>query len=56
MKEQRIFIEIIKLDDGSKYFSVGGGTKNNGTMESFDTPKECIEEIKMRVAQTILEM
>jgi len=56
MKEQRIFIEIIEFDNGSKCFSVGGGTKDNGQMESFDTLEKCIEEIKTRVAQTILEM
>lgn len=56
MKQERIFIQITKLDDGSMTYVVGGGTKNNGQMESFHTPKECLEEIKQRTALTILEM
>lgn len=56
MKEERIFIQIIEHDDGSRTYAVGGGTKNNGQMESFNTPKQCLEEIRMRVAQTLLKM
>ena len=56
MKEERIFIQITKHDDGSITYIVGGGTKNNGQMESFHTPKECLEEIKYRTALTLLEM
>ena len=56
MKEHRIFIEIIELEDGSRQFSVGGGIKDNGQIESFNTPKECLNEIKNRVAYTLLEM
>lgn len=56
MKEERIFIRIIEHDDGSRTFVVGGGTKDNGQMESFNTPKECLEEIKQRTALTLLEM
>ena len=56
MKEERIFIQITEYDDGSRTYIVGGGTKNNGRMESFNTPKECLEEIKYRTALTLLEM
>lgn len=56
MKEERIFIQIIEHDDGSRTYAVGGGTKNNGQMENFHTPKECLEEIKQRTALTLLEM
>lgn len=56
MKEERIFIQIIEHDDGSRTYVVGGGTKNNGQMENFHTPKECLEEIKQRTALTLLEM
>lgn len=56
MKEERIFIQIIEHDDGSRTYAVGGGTKNNGQMESFHTPKECLEEIKQRTALTLLEI
>lgn len=56
MKEERIYIQITKHDDGSMTYLVGGGTKNDGQMESFHTPKECLEEIKQRTALTILEM
>lgn len=56
MKEERIFIEITEMDDGSRLYAVGGGIKNNGQMESFNTPKECLDEIKNRVAYTLLEM
>lgn len=30
MKEERIFIDIIELDDGSRLYTVGGGIKDNG--------------------------
>lgn len=56
MKEERIFIQIIEHDDVSRTYAVGGGTKNDGLMESFHTPKECLEEIKYRTALTLLEM
>lgn len=56
MKEERIFIQITEHDDGSRTYIVGGGTKNNGQMESFNTPKECLEEIRQRTAITLCEM
>ena len=56
MKRERIFIEITQLDDGSRLYAVGGGTKDNGQMESFHTAKECLEEIRNRTVQTLLEM
>ena len=56
MKEERIFIEIIELDDGSRLYTVGGGIKDNGQMEGFNTPEDCLEEIKNRVAYTLLKM
>lgn len=55
-KEETIFIHIAEYNDGSRIYLVGGGTKNNGQIESFNTPKECIEEIKQRTAVTLLEM
>ena len=56
VKEERIFIQIIEYEDGSRTYAVGGGTKNNGQMESFNTPKECLEEIRLRTAITLCEM
>lgn len=56
MKQERIFIEITELDDGSRLFMVGGGIKDKGQMESFGTAKECLEEIENRTIQTLLEM
>lgn len=56
MEETRVFIEIIKHDDGEFTFSVGGGTKDKGQMEAFDTTKECIEEIRYRIALALLDM
>ena len=56
MKQERIFIQITELDDGIRLYAVGGGTKDNGQMESFHTAKECLEEIKARTAQTLLDM
>lgn len=56
MKEERIFIQITKYDNGSMTYIVDGGTKDSGQMESFNTPKECLEEIKNRVVCTLLEM
>ena len=56
MKEERIFIEIIELDDGSRLYTVGGGIKDNVQMEGFNTPEDCLEEIKNRVAYTLLKM
>lgn len=56
MKEQRIFIEIIEHEDGRRTYSVGGGIKDNGQMEDFPTPNDCVKELKNRLAYTLLEM
>jgi len=56
MKEQRIFIEIIEYEDGHRTYTVGGGTKNDGQMESFSTPADCLTELKERVTYTLLDM
>jgi hypothetical protein len=56
MKTQKIYIEITEFDNGDRLYSVGGGTKDNGKVKDFKTPKECLEEIKYRTALTLLEM
>ena len=55
-KQETIFIHIAEYNDGGRIYLVGGGTKNNGQMESFNTPRECVEEIKYRTALTLLDM
>ena len=56
MKEQRIFIEIIETDDGDRMYAVGGGVKDDGQLESFSTPKACLDEVKERLTYTLLNM
>ena len=56
MKTQKIYIEITEFDNGDRLYSVGGGTKDDGKVKDFKTPKECLEEIKYRTALTLLEM
>ena len=56
MKEERIFIEILKHDNGEFSFSVGGGTKDKGQMEVFNSTKECIDEIRYRLALALMDM
>lgn len=53
MKETRIFIEILKLEDGRLAYSVGGGECVDGQMEQYDTIDECVKEIKTRAERDV---
>ena len=48
MREERVFIEIVKHDNGDVQYSVGGGL-GDGCMEYYDTAYDAIESIKSRV-------
>lgn len=53
MEETRIFIEIIKHENGRFVYSVGGGECVDGQMEQYDTIDECVREIKIRAERDV---
>lgn len=48
MKEERIFIELVKYDDNRIEYLVGGGL-NDGSMNYHNNVAEAIEDMKNRV-------
>ena len=42
MKEIRVFLELVKMDDDTIYHTVGGFS-NDGQMESFDDLESALE-------------
>ena len=49
MNEVRVFLELIKLDNGKIMFSTGGGICNDGQMESHDNLADAIRDLNERV-------
>lgn len=49
MKEVRVFLELVKLDNGEVMMSTGGGICNNGQMKSHDSIANAIEDLNDRV-------
>lgn len=49
MKEVRVFLELVKLDNGEVMISTGGGICNNGQMESHDSIAKAIKDLNERV-------
>lgn len=47
--ETRVFIELVKLDNGKIMISTGGGICNNGQMETFDNLSDAITDLNERV-------
>lgn len=56
MKEERIFIDILKFDNGEFNFFVGGGTRENGQIQDCSSLNEVMNEIGYRLAMTFLDM
>lgn len=50
MQEVRIFMELIKHNDGTIGITNGGGICNDGQMESFDNIAAAIKDLNERVA------
>lgn len=48
MKEIRIFLELMKMPDGSVSISVGGGSLNKGLMEEHCDLTSAIKDIEKR--------
>ena len=49
MNEVRVFLELIKLDNGKIMISTGGGICNNGQMESHNNLADAITDLNERV-------
>ena len=49
MNEVRVFLELIKLDNGKIMISTGGGICNNGQMESHNNLADAIRDLNERV-------
>ena len=49
MNEARVFLELIKLDNGKIMISTGGGICNNGQMESHNNLADAIRDLNERV-------
>ena len=49
MRETRIFIEFIQHDNGKIDISTGGGSLNNGSMDTFDTVEDALSDLHKRI-------
>lgn len=49
MNETRVYLELIKLDNGKIMISTGGGICNNGQMESHESLADAIKDLNERV-------
>lgn len=49
MNEVRVYLELIKLDNGEIMITTGGGVCNNGQMESHDNLADAIKDLNERV-------
>lgn len=58
VKNESVSINIITLETGQKLYSVSGGIKNGTRLKTkeFKTPNKCIEELRERVAYSLLEL
>lgn len=56
MKQERIFIEITKHDNGEFNFFIGGGTPENGQIEDCNSLDELMNELRYRLVMTYLDM
>lgn len=52
MKETRIFLELIKSDNGEMFISVGGGTRNDGQLEFHDNIASAIKDFRKRTYES----
>lgn len=49
MKETRIFLELIQLDNGEITLITGGGICNEGQMQSYDNLADAIKDLNERI-------
>lgn len=49
MNEVRVYLELIKLDNGEIMITTGGGVCNNGQMETHDSLADAIKDLNERV-------
>lgn len=58
VKNESVSINITTLETGQKLYSVSGGIKNGTRLKTkeFKTPNECIDELRERVAYSLLEL
>lgn len=50
MKEVKLFMELMLLDDGTVTITNSGGVCNDGQMESFNKISDAIKDFNERVA------
>ncbi len=58
VKNESVSVNITTYETGLKLYSVSGGIKNGVRLKTkeFKTPNECLEELKERVAYSLLEL
>lgn len=58
VKNESVSVNITTLETGQKFYSVSGGTKNGTRLKTkeFKTPNECLDELRERVAYSLLEL
>lgn len=56
MKEVRLFMELMLLDDGTISITNGGGVCNDGQMESFNSIADAIKDFNERAAVEYLRI
>lgn len=58
VKNESASINITTLETGQKFYSVSGGIKNGVRLKTkeFTTPNKCIDELRERVAYSLLEL
>ena len=58
VKNENVSINIATLETGQKFYSVSGSIENGVRLKTkeFKTPNECLNELKERVAYSLLEL
>lgn len=58
VKNESVSINITTLETGQKFYSVSGGIKDGVKFKTkeFKTPNECLDELRERVAYSLLEL
>lgn len=58
MENESVSVNITTLETGQRFYSVSGGIKNGIRLKTkeFNTPNECLEEAKERIAYSLLEL
>lgn len=58
VKNESVSVNITTLETGQKFYSVSGGVKNGVELKTKEsmTPNECLDELRERVAYSLLEV